>query len=116
MPGEHTSKIGGNTFGFYLVCFVVLLVLLGAAVLLLPVLRDYRSKEIELARLRAELEKLKAERNEKLEEVVSLKNSPDAVEKVAREKFKLVRPGDTVLEYQPPKSSGEKGPVPDAAR
>ncbi|MBQ9501480.1 MAG: septum formation initiator family protein [Lentisphaeria bacterium] len=108
MTGEHNLKTGGRSFGFYLVCFVVLLVLLGAAVLLVPVLRDYRSKELELARLRAELEKLKAERNERLEEVADLRNSPDAVEKVAREKFNLVRPGDTVLEYPRPSSPDRK--------
>ena len=108
MPGDHPSKLGGNTFGFYLACLVVLLVLLGAAVLLLPVLRDHRSKERELVRLRAELEKLKAERNERLAEVADLKNSPAAVEKVAREKFKLVRPGDTVLEYQTPQKRDER--------
>jgi len=108
MTGEYNLKTGKKPFAFYLVCFVVLLVLLGAAVLLLPVLRDYRSTEIELARLKAELEKLKAERNERLAEVTALRNSPDAVEKVAREKFKLVRPGDTVLEYPQPASSAPK--------
>ena len=102
MAGERSNKSSDGAFGFYLACFLVILVLAGAAFLLLPVWRDYKSKEKELARLRAEIEKLKAERNEKLEKIAALENSPDAVEKVAREKFKLVRPGDTVLEYQLP--------------
>ncbi len=100
MAAERGGREEKRTFGFYLACFLVILVLLGAAVLLLPVWRDYRSKEAELVKLRAEEEKLKAERNEKLEEVAALENSPAAVEKVAREKFHLVRPGDRVYEYK----------------
>ncbi|MBR7105284.1 MAG: septum formation initiator family protein [Lentisphaeria bacterium] len=103
MAGEKNSRNENNSFGFYLACFLILLILLGAAVLLFPVWQDYRSKDAELLRLRAEVEKLKAERNEKLEKTADLERSPDAVEKVAREKFKLVRPGDRVLEYKVPR-------------
>ena len=108
MFGERKSKKENRSFGFYLACFFFGLILLGAAVLLLPVWRDYRSKEAELIKLRAELAKLKAERNEKWQEVQALHNSPDAVEKVARERFNLVRPGDKVLEYPIPAKSGKK--------
>ena len=70
MAGERSKKgSDSGAFGFYLACFIVFLVLLGAAVLLLPVWRDYKSKEKELARLKTEIEKLKAERNEKLEKI-----------------------------------------------
>lgn len=102
MAGERSNKSSDGAFGFYLACFLVFLVLLGAAVLLLPVWRDYKSKEKELFHLRAEIAKLKAERNARLEQIAALENTPGAVEKVAREKFNLVRPGDTVLEYQHP--------------
>ena len=108
MFGERNSKKENNSFGFYLTCLFFCLILLGAAVLLLPVWRDYRSKEAELIKLRAELAKLKAERNEKWQEVQALQYSPDAVEKVARERFNLVRPGDKVLEYKLPEKSAKK--------
>ena len=90
----------------YFVTFIMLLLLAAAAVLLLlPSYRDYRAKKQESLKLEKELEELKNERDERLKEVNELKTSPAAVEKVARERYKQVRPGETVLTYTPPKKS-----------
>lgn len=90
------------SFGFYLFCLLIGVIFLGAACLLLPVFKDLKNQEKKLAELKAEITALKNERNEILEKIADLEKSPDAVEKVAREKFKLVRPGDTVYEYTVP--------------
>jgi len=87
----------------YLLTFIMLLLLAGAAVLLLlPSYRDYRAKQKESLKLERELEELKERRDEQLKEVNALRTSPAAVEKVAREKFNQVRPGETVLTYGKP--------------
>ena len=100
MPREN--KRHPYDFG-YLLTFFLLLLLAGAAVLLLlPSYRDYRAKKQESVKLEKELEELKSERDERLKEVNALKTSPAAVEKVARERYKQVRPGETVLTYTPP--------------
>ena len=103
MPRD--SKRHPYDFG-YLLTFLLLLLLAGAAVLLLlPSYRDYRAKKQQSLKMEKELEEIKNERDERLKEVNELKNSPAAIEKVARERYKQVRPGETVLTYTPP----EKG-------
>ena len=108
MPIDRNSKNAATPWGFYLFCLLLFLILIGAAVLLLPVWKEFKNQEHELAKLREEITSLKNERNEMLKKIADLEKSPDAVEKVAREKFKLVRPGDTVYVYPAPKKSSGK--------
>ena len=90
----------------YLLTFFLLLLLAGAAILLLlPSYRDYRAKKRESVKLERDLEALKGERDERLREVNELRNSPAAVEKVAREKYSQVAPGETVMTYSAPAGS-----------
>ena len=81
---------------------LIVLIFLSAAFLLYPVWKDFKNQEKKLAELKSEVAALKNDRNEIMEKIADLEKSPDAVEKVAREKFKLVRPGDTVYEYTVP--------------
>ena len=91
----------------YLLTFFLLLLLAGAAILLLlPSYRDYRAKKQESVKLEQDLEALKGERDERLREVNELRNSPAAVEKVAREKYSQVGPDETVMTY-PTKRTGK---------
>ena len=56
-----------------------------------------RRQRIQLARMQAEVSALDAD-NRRLEaSVAALNNDPRAVEKIAREKLNLVRPGEVVL-------------------
>lgn len=105
MLKDRNSKEHIHTFGFYLAWLVIILILLGAAIILIPVWKDYRTKQKELLQLRTELDRMKLERNQKHGEVSALATSPDAVEKVARERYNLVRPGETVLVYKEPESA-----------
>jgi len=83
----------------YLWYLLIAALLAGSAVLLLPVYRDLRKqRSIEqetaetLRRNREELGEIKSE-NQKL-------NTPSGVEKVARERFRMVKKGETVLVYE----------------
>ena len=97
--GENTRK-RKSVFLSY-VCYTLLLLLLAVcSILLWPVYRDYTSQKKELGRLRAELEKLKEERNAKRRKANALESSPAAVEKVAREKYRLVKDGEAVLIFE----------------
>ena len=86
---------------FYL---LIVLLVAAAAVLLYP---EYRKKQLVKMELAA-LENKKSLRIDEItrrqEEINALKNDPAEVEKVAREKFKLCRPGETVMTY--PELSG----------
>ena len=92
----------------YLLTFLLLLLLAGTAVLLLlPSYRDYRAKKQQSVKMERELEELKSERDDRLKEVNALKTSPAAVEKVARERYQQVRPGETILTYPAPSRKHE---------
>ena len=55
-----------------------------------------RHKREELQTLQLEIEKLKQE-NQKLEQQIkSLKTDPEAIEKLARERMKMARPGELI--------------------
>ncbi len=92
----------------FAILFYLLIVLLvaAAAVLLYP---EYRKKQLVKMELAA-LENKKSLRIDEItrrqEEINALKNDPAEVEKVAREKFRLCRPGETVMTY-PEISGGE---------
>lgn len=81
---------------FYL---FALFVVISAGVLVLPVYRQYEKQCAELAILQAEYASCSAECIQLHKEVNDLETKPEAVEKVAREKFKLCREGELVLRY-----------------
>lgn len=81
----------------YLWLFIILLMVTAAALLLFPVCRDLQRKQQEEADLEKKLNSLKEERNQRQVDIDAMQNSPSAVEKIAREKFHMVRKGETVM-------------------
>ena len=95
MKGKHEAK--------YFVWFAAILLLIALAVLLLlPVWREYRGRTQELARQEKEARRLKEELKNKIAETDALEHSADAVEKVAREKYRQVRDNETIMTYPLP--------------
>ena len=82
---------------FYL---IVVLLVISSAVLILPVYQKYQKRYEYLAKLKEEAAIKTAESIELNKDVYSLKHSSGAVEKVAREKFGLCAPGETVIRYK----------------
>lgn len=83
--------------GHYFLFFFLLAVLIAAAVFLLPVYRNYCRTQDELTAEREKLHRLEEERAELRAKVDDLRANPAAIEKVARERFNRVKPGETVL-------------------
>ena len=78
--------------------YALLLFLLGAAAMLLvPMRKQLADDSRELNRQRQIEESRRIEANKLESEVNALQNDPDAVEKVAREKYGMAREGETVL-------------------
>ncbi len=94
-----------SSFSAYLLCLVFALLAAGAIALLLPVMRELQKKKSELNQLNTELNEKREESARLNTEVADLKHSPAAVEKVAREKFGLVREGERVMKYSAPEKS-----------
>jgi len=71
-----------------------------------------RRRRIQLQTLTTEIQKLKQENAELSRKIKDLRSNPDAIEKLARERLRLGRPGDVVvtLTPQPP----DPAPTPSA--
>ncbi len=89
----------------YFFCLLVALLVLSSAVLILPVYRKYQKRYEYLAKLKEEAAIKTAESIELNRVVYSLKYSSEAVEKVAREKFGLCNPGETIMRYKAKKDT-----------
>jgi len=90
--------------GFWNIIFGFLLILLAvlAAAFLLPAWYSYREERLKEVQLQAKLDQAKLEEERLNIQVLKLQNSPEAIEKVAREKYNYVKPGETVLNYDVP--------------
>ena len=105
MKSKGTGK---REIGYFFWFAAVVLVAALAVLLIFPVYREYRSSRRELAEREARRSELREELGEKLSEVNALENTSEAVEKVAREKYNLVRQGETVLTYPTPRKAGKE--------
>ncbi len=87
-----------QSFGF-VVCAGV--VALGVALMFLPLLHQRRALQEEADRLDRELARQESMEREQLAEIEALRDDPLFVEKTAREKLNLARPGETIFRFEP---------------
>jgi cell division protein FtsB len=71
----------------------------------MPLYKKYLARQTKLETLQKQLSELKDERNRKASNVEALRHTPEAVEKVAREKFHLVRKNEKIFLYDVPKTN-----------
>ena len=76
--------------------------LLTVAMLLLAVFNDKGALQVhaqatKLAGIESEIVKIDSENKQLTEEIQGLRTDPNAIEKLAREELKLVKPGEIVL-------------------
>ena len=63
-----------------------------------------RRRRSQIEALSADLERLKQENAQLSEKIRALRSDPDTIEKLARERLNLGRPGDVVVTLPPPVS------------
>jgi len=81
--------------------------LLTVAMLLLAVFDErgalaVRERRMEKEKLQQEIDKINEDNKRHREEIDNLQHNPDYIERRAREDFKLVKPGEIILELQVP--------------
>lgn len=101
--------MNGRVLKWVFYAILIFLLIIGA-VLIFPMQRKLSEETSELRRQQKIEEARRAESNRLSSEVAELQNSPEAVEKVAREKFNLCGDGETVLGYETPKTKPEAKP------
>lgn len=84
---------------FWWILFIILVSIM-TGVFLFPLYKNKKAKMVELeARKQVHVNK-KAERQQLSDKVDALENSPEAVERVGREKYNMAQPGEKVLIYE----------------
>jgi len=71
-----------------------------------------RQEKKEVESLRQQIRQLQQENSLLDQQIKALKSDPKAIERLAREQIRLVRPGETVYTY--PEKDGKKDQVPPA--
>ena len=88
-----------SSFATFVWIFIILLASGAAVYWLLPIKKEQRAKRLELQAVRDDLHQLRKQQNSMEQKNHALKTSPAAVEKVAREEFKMVRKDESVIYY-----------------
>ena len=82
------------------VLYAILIVILAASVILIiPVYNKAKNKENEVARLEEQKRELAKQYSMMLAEVYELEHKAFAIEKIAREKYRLCRENEQILTY-----------------
>lgn len=80
---------------------LVTLILVGCVYILRPGFTKYRAQRSEVKRMELEVKKLEAERARLEEQMQTLEDQdPEYIEKLAREKLHLSKPGETVFRFK----------------
>lgn len=79
---------------------LIIAALLAVAVWYLPRIQDNEQMRREILLLEAQVER-ERERNRRLQAELEAHNDPVAVERLARERLRFARPGETVIRFEP---------------
>lgn len=96
MSGKKVGVISMATFWW-----ILIIVIVGgmSAVILYPKMQTKSKRIAELQSKQAILTQKEAERNMYMEKVDNLNNDPEAVERVAKDKYNLFRKEENVIHY-----------------
>ncbi|MCX8107320.1 MAG: septum formation initiator family protein [Verrucomicrobiae bacterium] len=84
---------------------IVLIFLAGVTLVIvsyLPLIRQNKAMREELFRIEQKIQEAEKLNRQKKAALEALRNDPQAVERLAREKLGLAKPGEVVVHFQPP--------------
>ena len=84
------------------VFLLIIAALLAVAVWYLPLIKQNERMRAEILRLEGEVTKEKKIAMRRKVAIEALRNDPETVERYAREKLGLARPGETVIRFEDP--------------
>jgi cell division protein FtsL len=79
---------------------LIVAAMLAVAVWYLPRIQDNEQMRKEILILEAQIER-EREQNRRLQAEIAAHEDPDAVERLARERLRYARPGETVIRFEP---------------
>ena len=97
-----------------LILFVMLCLGIAGTVWLGPVYRENRATRESIGHLQASLARQEQEIERLNRELRELRTDYRAIERVAREKFGMCRPGEEIYHFEEPPAGAKDAPKPDA--
>ncbi len=109
LDGRRTSGVW-NVLNRLLITAIILAVCAGGALAFIPLVKKRSDTSRHIEELQAEIAREKALLSRNTREVELLKNDPEYVEMIARDRLNLMKPGETIIRLEPARS-----PAPSAA-
>lgn len=90
-----------NALNRFLIGIIIVLLGLGGSVIFIPILKERREVSARIAQLQDEIAKEKAINIRRSRELELLKNDPEYMELIARDRLDMMKPGETIIRIEP---------------
>lgn len=102
MPASPTIWQRVQPFGLIIIAGIVVV---GAAMMFLPLLHQRRALLTELERLDREIARQEALEQQQRAEIEALRSDPYHIERTIRDQLNLARPNELIFRFEPPPSA-----------
>jgi len=89
-----------NALNRFLIAIIIVLLGLGGSVIFIPLLKERREVAAYIARLQEEIAREKAIHHRRTRELELLKNDPEYMELVARDRLDMMKPGEIIVRIE----------------
>jgi cell division protein FtsB len=106
--GEYERGRADSAFQMlnrFLIFAIILGVCVGGVIMSVPIIKQYREQSEKISRLQTELAREKAVYSRRNREEQLLKNDPTYLEIVSRDRLDVMKPGETIIHLDPPKTT-----------
>ncbi len=112
--GDYDRRRNESGFHFLnrlLIVIIILALCIGGIITSIPLFKQYREQNETIDRLQNEIARQKAIHTRRTREEQLLKNDPNYLEIIARDRLSVMKPGETIIHLDPPRGSGSPAPA-----
>lgn len=105
--GEYArsrTESGFHLLNRLLIAGIILALCIGGIIASFPIFREYRAQNERLSQLKKEVARATALNKRREREVALLQNDPLYLETVARDRLDVMKPGETIIHLNPPRT------------
>jgi len=97
---------GFHTLNRLLILVIIVALCAGAVITSIPIFKQYRDQNEKISQFQKELAREKAFYARRVREEQLLKNDPAYLEIISRDRLDVMKPGETIIRLEPPRSTG----------
>ncbi|MEI7958282.1 MAG: septum formation initiator family protein [Verrucomicrobiota bacterium] len=103
---RHTESSGFRLLNRFLILVIIVALCIGAVIASIPVYKQYQDQNEKIVRCEKDLLREKALYARRSREEQLLKNDPAYLEIVSRDRLDVMKPGETIIRLEPPRTIG----------